>query len=249
MSNFLAGAFDSVAARRARRGAPGAAAALRALRGGVRRRAALPRLRARAAAARVRHARCARCRRGGAVCGHCLAHPPPFDATIAAFAYAFPVDRLIQRVQVPGRLALAEWGARAIRRNRAIGRPRRRLRPTAWSHCRSPRERQRERGYNQAYEIARAVARRDCVSPSGKRWRAARARSAAAGGAAVERAGEERARRVRLRGRSSRAERRGRRRRDDDRRVARRVRANLLQGGRGARRELGRRADAAAGTD
>jgi predicted amidophosphoribosyltransferase len=55
----------------------------------------------------------------GAVCGHCLAHPPPFDATLAAFAYAFPVDRLMHAFKYHGRVALAEWGAAAIRAERA----------------------------------------------------------------------------------------------------------------------------------
>src|SRR5690348_2118766 len=45
----------------------------------------------------------------GATCGRCLSRPPAFDATIAAFAYAFPVDRLIHAFKYQGRLALAEW--------------------------------------------------------------------------------------------------------------------------------------------
>jgi ComF family protein len=92
----------------------------------------------------------------GEVCGRCIAHPPPFDATIAAFAYAFPVDRLMHAFKYHGRLALAEWGARAIGAARET-RPRplpARLVALPLSH-----ERQRERGYNQAFEIARVLAR------------------------------------------------------------------------------------------
>src|SRR5262249_59411204 len=55
----------------------------------------------------------------GEVCGHCLASPPPFDATVAAFTYAFPVDRLLHAFKYHGRLALAEWGANAILSERA----------------------------------------------------------------------------------------------------------------------------------
>ena len=50
---------------------------------------------------------------GGEVCGTASHHPPPFDATIAAFAYAFPVDRLIHAFKYQGRLPLAEWCADA----------------------------------------------------------------------------------------------------------------------------------------
>ena len=92
----------------------------------------------------------------GEVCGPCASHPPPFDATIAAFAYAFPVDRLMHAFKYHGRLALAEWGARAIgaeRASRALALPKR-LIALPLSH-----ERQRERGYNQAFEIARVLAR------------------------------------------------------------------------------------------
>jgi ComF family protein len=92
----------------------------------------------------------------GEVCGQCVAHPPPFDATIAAFAYAFPVDRLMHAFKYHGRLALAEWGARAIAaaRERSNAVLPQRLVALPLAH-----ERQRERGYNQAFEIARVLAR------------------------------------------------------------------------------------------
>jgi ComF family protein len=83
-------------------------------------------------------------------------HAPPFDATIAAFAYAFPVDRLMHAFKYHGRLALAEWCARAIgaaRQRRGLALPQR-LIPLPLSQ-----ERQRERGYNQAFEIGRVLAR------------------------------------------------------------------------------------------
>jgi ComF family protein len=94
---------------------------------------------------------------GGEVCGHCLANAPPFAATLAAFAYAFPVDRLMHAFKYHGRLALAEWAAAAIlaehRQRNTTSRPDRLVAlPLS-------RERQRERGYNQAFEIARVLAR------------------------------------------------------------------------------------------
>jgi ComF family protein len=100
----------------------------------------------------------------GEVCGSCLAHPPAFDATRAAYAYAFPVDRLVQLLKYRGRLALASWCADAIVTAVAAnavdgGSP---GCPVADCIVALPlsRERQRERGYNQATEIARVVATR-----------------------------------------------------------------------------------------
>jgi ComF family protein len=92
----------------------------------------------------------------GAVCGQCLAHPPPFDATLAAFAYAFPVDRLMHAFKYHGRVALAEWGAAAIRAERAT---RANALPQRLIAVPLSRERQRQRGYNQAHEIARVLGR------------------------------------------------------------------------------------------
>jgi ComF family protein len=106
--------------------------------------------------------RCALPSVGAAVCGACAAAPPPYAATIAAFAYAFPVDRLLQRIKYQGRLALADWAGGALaaavvaglagrcdgeRPDRVVALP---LAPS----------RQRERGFNQAREIAVHVARR-----------------------------------------------------------------------------------------
>jgi len=161
LSNFLAGALDSV-----RRGALDAA------------RRALPQRCELCAATSGAQLLCPACleslpRLGpacplcalptaaGEVCGRCLARPPPFEATVAAYAYAFPVDRLLHAFKYHGRLALAEWGASAIlaeqERHRGVRRPDRLVAlPLS-------RERQRERGYNQAFEIARVIARRLAV--------------------------------------------------------------------------------------
>ncbi|HEX3632626.1 MAG TPA: ComF family protein [Casimicrobiaceae bacterium] len=161
MSNFLAGAFDR-AFGRMRRGAVGAA------------RRALPQRCELCAASSGDDLICEACTRdlpriGAAcpvcalpapaaqVCGSCLADPPAFDATIAAFAYAFPVDRLIHAFKYQGRLALAEWSAGAILAERLrLGR----ADPDRLVALPLSVERQRERGYNQAAEIARLVAAR-----------------------------------------------------------------------------------------
>lgn len=93
----------------------------------------------------------------GEVCADCLAHPPPFAQTLAPFAYRHPVDRLLLALKNHRRLALAAWAAGAIRDERE----RRALssRPDRLLALPMSPERERERGYNQAHEIARAVAR------------------------------------------------------------------------------------------
>jgi ComF family protein len=103
--------------------------------------------------------RCALPSPGGAVCGACLAHPPRVAASLAARAYAFPLDRLVQALKYEGRLALSvplgdALAAAALARH-GTG---------PWPEALVPmplaRSRQRERGFNQAIEIARVVARR-----------------------------------------------------------------------------------------
>jgi len=94
------------------------------------------------------------------VCGACLAHPPPFAATVAALVYAFPTDRLLQRIKYGGRLALAEWAGALLAATvgpvlalRAPG-----DRPERIVALPLAPPRQRERGFNQAREIAVRVA-------------------------------------------------------------------------------------------
>jgi ComF family protein len=89
----------------------------------------------------------------GDACGHCLKKPPPVAQTHAAFRYGFPLDRLLPRFKFHRDLAagreLAGWMARALR---AIERPQALIAVPL-----HPR-RLRERGYNQALELARPLA-------------------------------------------------------------------------------------------
>jgi len=100
---------------------------------------------------------------GESVCGHCLSDPPAFDATIAAFLYAFPIDRLIHSLKYQGRLALAEWCADAILARREPANSGVSSRPDRLIALPLAVLRQRERGYNQALEIARVIGARTGV--------------------------------------------------------------------------------------
>jgi ComF family protein len=96
--------------------------------------------------------RCALPSPAGAVCGSCLDHPPHFDGTLALWSYEFPCDRLIQALKYRARLALAGYFARSLA-----------SRPLPEVDVVVPMplhpKRLAERGFNQALEIARGVAR------------------------------------------------------------------------------------------
>jgi ComF family protein len=97
--------------------------------------------------------RCALASPAGATCGRCLARPPSYDATVAALAYEFPADVLVQALKFRGELALAPLlgallAARLPRGTRADF-----LVPVPLAPARL-----RERGFNQSLEIARHVA-------------------------------------------------------------------------------------------
>ena len=99
--------------------------------------------------------RCALATPDATICGRCLAAPPPYASTIAAWRYAFPADRLVQALKYGGELALAEPLGDALARAVAQCGDR----PDAIVAMPSSRERQQRRGFNHAQEIARRVAR------------------------------------------------------------------------------------------
>jgi ComF family protein len=79
-----------------------------------------------------------------------------FDAAHAALVYAPPVDQLVQAFKYRGRLALAGLFAEKLAaRILATGSPR----PDYLLAMPASQARQRERGYNQAQELARALGR------------------------------------------------------------------------------------------
>ena len=85
-------------------------------------------------------------------CGRCLAQPPPWGCVNAAFAYAYPLDRLVVAMKYRGALAYADLFAEALA-------PRVNVHADALVAVPLTPARQRARGFNQADEIARRLAR------------------------------------------------------------------------------------------
>jgi len=91
------------------------------------------------------------------VCGACLARPPQFDATLVVWPYAFPIDRLVQTLKYQGNLPVARLFGAALAL-RVTGRAVDVVAPMPLA-----RQRLRDRGFNQAVEIARATVGRSNV--------------------------------------------------------------------------------------
>ncbi|TAK66070.1 MAG: ComF family protein [Betaproteobacteria bacterium] len=98
--------------------------------------------------------RCALAGSSNAECGACIADPPHYDASYAAFIYAYPVDALIQALKYGGQLALAEWFAHKLLQ---------RVGQVAGVDLIVPLPlhpaRLAERGFNQAAEMAKVLSR------------------------------------------------------------------------------------------
>ncbi len=113
-----------------------------------------------------RHAnRAPRCRRcaielpaGPDVCGRCLLDPPPFERCVAAFDYAPPWDHPIARFKFHAALELG--GVFADQIVDALQAPPAAARPELILPVPLAEARLRERGYNQAWELARRLGRR-----------------------------------------------------------------------------------------
>lgn len=88
----------------------------------------------------------------GSVCGECLKEQPPFDHTVAAYSYSFPLDKLIQALKFREHLILVDFLADALARrvliqpNYIVALP---LHPS----------RLRERGFNQSLLLAKRISR------------------------------------------------------------------------------------------
>lgn len=87
-------------------------------------------------------------------CGSCLGSPPPVALTCAAFVYGFPVDRLLPRLKFHQGLAAGRLLSQ-LASGVFVCAPR----PDALVPIPLHRARLRERGYDQALELARPIAR------------------------------------------------------------------------------------------
>lgn len=105
--------------------------------------------------------RCQRCAIrvpvGVDVCGECLVEPKPLERSVAAVDYAYPWDGLITQFKFHGALDLAPALARCLADAVARGTA---PRPSLLLPVPLSDARLRERGYNQAWELARRLARR-----------------------------------------------------------------------------------------
>lgn len=86
------------------------------------------------------------------LCGRCLTEPPHFDRVVAACRYEYPLDGLIQACKYGGRLTVVNALAGMMRKPEL---------PRADLIVAMPlsTQRLRERGFNQALELARSIAR------------------------------------------------------------------------------------------
>ncbi len=96
---------------------------------------------------------CAQWTAAGDVCGQCLSEPPAFDRVEAVFDYAFPVNRLTQALKYRHRLAIAGYFAAAIA-DRGLSSDADVIVPMPLHKARL-----RQRGFNQAVELARPLGR------------------------------------------------------------------------------------------
>lgn len=109
-----------------------------------------------------RHA-CPRCalpvpvESGTALCGACLKSPPPWDSAASPLIYDWPLDQLLQRFKFSGDLATGQLLGELLAEFVASL-------PTPWPDLLIPiplhSARLRERGFNQALELAHSVSRR-----------------------------------------------------------------------------------------
>lgn len=95
---------------------------------------------------------CALPTHAGAVCGHCLQHPPHFKRTVALGAYAFPFDKLVLALKYREKLNLAgPLGDRLAERVSVL--------PDCIVAMPLHSARLRERGFNQSQQLASRIGR------------------------------------------------------------------------------------------
>lgn len=94
---------------------------------------------------------CALPTHAGEACGKCLKHPPPFERTVAAFSYSFPVNQLIKTLKFHERLILVNFLADELAQSITV-------RPDCVVALPLHPSRLRERGFNQSQLLAARIA-------------------------------------------------------------------------------------------
>jgi len=93
------------------------------------------------------------------ICGECLKHPPPFTHTIAPFFYAPPIDQLIIALKFHGHLLNAKLLGELLAEHLSTY-YRNHPKPELIIPVPLHRTRLQERGFNQALEIAKPIAKK-----------------------------------------------------------------------------------------
>ncbi len=103
---------------------------------------------------------CVRCgvplQHSGLLCGGCLKQPPPFQTSHIPFCYASPIDHLLQQLKFHRQLHLATLLGSLLAKGMS---GREAALPEGLLPVPLHPDRLRERGYNQALELARVVSR------------------------------------------------------------------------------------------
>jgi ComF family protein len=101
-------------------------------------------------------ARCPQCAliTDSAICGNCLNAGPDFDATYALFTYSYPIDSILQQYKYKDMLHLADVFAKLFHQRHKISHRIDLVIPMPMHP-----QRLQERGFNQALEIARCLAK------------------------------------------------------------------------------------------
>lgn len=115
-------------------------------------------------------------------CGQCQRARPPWSAVIAPLRYAYPVDSLVLRFKYGGDLAAGAALAQCL-----VAAVSATIRPDLVVPVPLARGRLRERGYDQAWEIARLVARQHGLRAAPRALRRIRETPAQAGLSAAQR--------------------------------------------------------------
>lgn len=90
-------------------------------------------------------------------CGDCLKNPPPFDQVIALFSYEFPINHLIHQLKFAKKLTIARVMGEGLLQK--IQEQNTEKKPELIIPMPLHPQRLKERGFNQAHEIARIIAK------------------------------------------------------------------------------------------